>query len=253
MAPLPEASPGRPLAGRTALVTGASRRLGLALAVRLAEAGAGVVLHAHGDLAGAQAAARSLAGRGMRAVALAADLTEEAHCARLVAEAEDALGGLDLLVHNAALFERTPLATFSPADFDRHMALNARPLVTLCAEAGRRMRARGGGAIVNIACTSGLRAWKGYLAYSASKAAVISLTQGFALALAPEVRVNAVAPGPILPPDGWGAEALARVAETTLLKRWGAPTDLTEAVLFLAGAPWLTGVVLPVDGGRSVS
>jgi pteridine reductase len=108
------------------------------------------------------------------------------------------------------------------------------------------------GAIVNLACTSGLSAWKGYVAYSASKAAVISLTQGFAKALAPDVRVNAVAPGPVLPPDDLAPEQRDAVAATTLLGRWGAPGDVVEAVLFLVTAPWLTGVVLPVDGGRSV-
>jgi pteridine reductase len=131
------------------------------------------------------------------------------------------------------------------------MALNARPVLVLSRAAAPRLRERAG-AIVNVACTSGLSAWKGYLAYSASKAAVISLTQGFAKALAPEVRVNAVAPGPVLPPDDLEPARRETVAATTLLGRWGAPSDVAEAVVFLAAAPWLTGVVLPVDGGRSV-
>lgn len=241
----------RPLAGRAALVTGASRRVGLAIAARLAEAGAAVALHAHRDLDGARRAALGIVARGGRAVALGADLTDADACTRLVAEAEAALGALDVLVHGAARFERTPWERLTAEDFDRAMALNARPAVTLGVEAGRRMRARGQGVIVNIACTSGQRPWKNHLAYSASKAALLSLTQGLALALAPEVRVNAVAPGPVLPPDGLTAAEAARIAATTLLGRWGTPEDVAEAVLFLAVSPWLTGVILPVDGGRT--
>jgi pteridine reductase len=114
------------------------------------------------------------------------------------------------------------------------------------------MQARGQGAIVNVACVSGLRAWGGAIPYSASKAAVISLTQGFARALAPQVRVNAVAPGPVLAPDDMPSAQREAIAATTLLGRWGTPADVAEAVLLLATHPGMTGVVLPVDGGRSV-
>jgi pteridine reductase len=243
----------RPLAGRCALVTGASRRLGRAIAERLARAGASVAVHYRRDAAGARETAAHVEGFGGRSVTLAADLADAAASARLVEEAERSLGPLDLLVHNAAIFERTPVETTTSEDFDRIVATNARSTYALALAAGRRMKARGRGAIVNLACVSGLRPWKGYLAYSASKAAVISLTQGFAKALAPEVRVNAVAPGPILPAAGSGAEQDRRAVEATLLERWGAPADVAEAVLFLATAPWMTGVILPVDGGRSVN
>jgi NAD(P)-dependent dehydrogenase (short-subunit alcohol dehydrogenase family) len=97
-----------------------------------------------------------------------------------------------------------------------------------------------------------MRAWPGYVPYSASKAAVISLTQGFAKTLAPEVTVNAIAPGPMLPPAGATKEQGEAAVATTLLKRWGDPQDIADAVVYLAGAPYVTGVVLPVDGGRSI-
>jgi pteridine reductase len=249
--PFVTTSPDRPLAGRTALVTGSARRLGLVIARRLVDAGAKVALHAHRHLAEARQAARALAAHGGEAVALAADLADADACRKLVADAAGALGGLDLLVNNAAEFERTPVATLTESDFDRAMAVNARPVLVLTLAAAPWLSARGG-AVVNLACTSGLKAWKGYAAYSASKAAVVSLTQSLAQALAPAIRVNAVAPGPVLAPDATEPAARAAVAATTLLGRWGEPSDVAEAVLFLATAPWLTGVVLPVDGGRSV-
>ena len=243
----------RPLAGRVALVTGASRRLGRAIALRLARAGADVVVHYRRDSAGAKETAALASEHGVRAHTLGADLTASEACAALALQADRLLGGLHVLVNNAATFQRTPLETLSVEDFDRHVSTNARSVFALSLAAGRLMKSRGSGAIVNVACVSGLRPWKGYLAYSASKAAVISLTRGFAKALAPEVRVNVVAPGPILPAEGSGAEQDRRAVEATLLKRWGTPGDVAEAVLFLATAPWMTGVVLPVDGGRTVN
>ncbi len=243
----------RRLVGRVALVTGASRRIGRAIAERLAAEGADVVVHHGRDERGALETATAVRALGRRAETLGADLRDVAACERLVATAEERLGPLDLLVNNAATFHRTPLESAGAGAFDEAMAVNARAVYVLSLEAGRRMKARGRGAIVNLACVSGLRAWGRFIPYSASKAAVISLTQGFAAALAPEVRVNAVAPGPILPAEDSTVERDHGAAQTTLLKRWGSPADIASAVLLLATSPWLTGVVLPVDGGRSIA
>jgi NAD(P)-dependent dehydrogenase (short-subunit alcohol dehydrogenase family) len=131
--------------------------------------------------------------------------------------------------------------------------VNARAVYAVSLVAGRLMKSRGAGAIVNVACSSGIRPWKGFVPYSASKAAAISLTKGFARALAPEVRVNAVAPGPVLRPEGSSPADEERAARATLLGRWGEPADVASAVLFLATTPYLTGVVLAVDGGRSIA
>jgi len=233
-------------------VTGASRRLGRAIAERLAEAGADVAVHYRRDAEGAAATTAAIEARGRRAVRLQADLTETGACLELVEAAEADLGPLDVLVNSAAIFTRTPLDALAAEDLDRPMATNARAVYILSLHAGRRMKARGHGAIVNVAGVAGLRPWGAHVPYSASKGAVINLTRGFARALAPEVRVNAVAPGPILPPvdapPGQGEAAVAR----TLLGRWGEPRDVTAAVLFLATSPYLTGVVLPVDGGRTL-
>ena len=243
----------RPLEGRRALVTGASQRIGRALALALARAGAAVALHYRSDEAGARETAASIASMGSHAVLLQADLADAAACARLVDEAHAALGGLDVLVNNAAMFERTPLADMTAADFDRHMAVNARSVYALSLAAGGRMKAAGYGGIVNIACVSAWRPFAAYVPYSASKAAVVNLTKGFAKVLAPEVRVNGIAPGPILPAageaPGQGEEAVA----DTLLGRWGAPEDIAAACLFLLRARYVTGFTLAVDGGRAIA
>jgi pteridine reductase len=238
---------------RGVLVTGASRRLGRAIAVRLAEEGTTVVVHWRSDEEGARETARLAEARGARAVTLGADLADAAASERLVLEAEEACGGLDVLVNNAAIFVRTPLATATVADFDRHMSVNARAPFVLSLVAGRRMKARGRGAIVNLACTSAEHPWAGWVPYSASKAAIANLTRGFARALAPEVRVNAVAPGPVLPAEGADPEHDRRAVDRTLLGRWGSPSDVAAAVAMLADAPYVTGVVLAVDGGRSIA
>ena len=239
----------RPLAGEKALVTGASRRLGAAIALRLARDGAQVALHYRSDRTGAEATAAAIGASGP---VLQADLADAQACARLVAQADEALGGLTLLVNNAATFRRTPLDELEVADFDHFMQSNARSVYVLSLVAGRLFKSRGRGCIVNLADVAGLSPWPAFIPYSASKAAVVSLTKGFAKALAPEVRVNAVAPGPVLPPAGEPPEQGEQAVAATLLKRWGSAGDVAAAVAFLAGTPYMTGQVLPVDGGRSV-
>lgn len=241
---------GQALAGEKALVTGASRRLGRRIAERLADAGAEVALHYRTDRAGAEETAEAI---GASSPVLRADLSDPDEAARLVEEADQALGGLTLLVNNAATFRRTPLESMDASDFDTFMSVNARSVYVLSLVAGRLFKARGRGAIVNLADVAGLVPWPGFIPYSASKAAVISLTKGFAKALAPEVRVNAVAPGPVLPPAGEPSEQGEQAVAKTLLKRWGSPDDVAAAVIFLATAPYVTGQVLPVDGGRSLN
>lgn len=247
--------PARDLAGRVALVTGAGRRLGRAIALRLADAGAAVALHAHASLEEARETARAIQGSGGRACALSADLGQPEAAEDVVAQAEGQLGRLDLLVNNAGHFEATalaeePLANVARA-FDRLLALNARAPLLLALAFARRL-GESAGCVINVACTSGLSPWSGFVPYSASKGALLNLTRGLAKALGPHVRVNAVAPGPVLPPASASEAERARIARTTLLGRWGEPADVAEAVLLLATAEYVTGVVLPVDGGRTL-
>lgn len=255
-----------PLAGRVALVTGGARRVGAAVVTALADAGADVAVHAHASVREARALVARLRRTGRRAVVLTGDLSDAAVARALPDRAVDLLGRLDVLVHNAAGFERTDPRSADAEAFDRAMAVNARAAwlltsaaATHLAKAAGRSRRGGpatgsGSAVVHVACASAASPWPGYLPYSASKAALVALVKGFAKALAPAVRVNAVAPGPVLPPDDddadRGRRARPDVAATTWLARWGRPDDVAQAVVYLATAPFVTGVVLPVDGGR---
>ena len=241
-----------PLEGRVALVTGAARRIGAAIVLELARAGADVAIHVRSSAREGVALARRVKALGRRAVVIEADLADAGACRALVPTAVAALGRLDVLVNNAAVFEPNDPRVGDAAAWDLHMAVNARAIYLLSAAAGRHWTSRRpGGTIVNIACASAGAPFAGFLAYSASKAAVVSLTRGYAKALAPHVRVNAVAPGPILPAKGASAARNRAALEATVMRRFGDASDVAKAVRYLVvDAPLVTGVVLPVDGGR---
>ena len=164
-------------------------------------------------------------------------------------EVDERLGGIDLLVNSAAIFPRQEALGVSPEDWDRVFQVNARAPFLCAQQAARRMQP--GSSIVNIADTGADEAWPGYVPYVASKAALVSLTKGLARAWAPDIRVNAVAPGPVLLPDAESSEAAERLAaERTVLGRVGTPEDVAGAVLYLDQAPYVTGEVIRVDGGH---
>jgi NAD(P)-dependent dehydrogenase (short-subunit alcohol dehydrogenase family) len=239
------------LAGRTALVTGGAVRVGRAIALALGEAGCDVAigfLHSAGAARATVAALRAL---GRRSVALRADLGRPAAARALVDRTVRAFGRLDILVNNAAVFPRTPLLTATPADFDRVMAVNLRgPFV--CAQAAARAMRRRGGRIINITDVGAVRAWPSYIPYGVSKAGLVMLTRGLAVALAPKIQVNAVAPGVVLLPDRFPRARARRLAETVPMGRQGEPRDVAEAVRFFATCPsYITGQVLFVDGGAT--
>jgi len=230
-----------PAPRRVALVTGAGTRVGRAVARDLALHGWTVAAHFH----------RHRPARGLPA--FQADLSLPGGPEELAAAFRARFPRLDLLVCSAAIFERHPLAETDAAVFDAHLALNARaPLLLARALAPLLRRARG--SIVNVADVGGaLVPWAGYAAYCASKAALASLTETLALELAPRVRVNAVAPGTVLWPASYTVAERRRLAARIPLGRAGRPEDVAQAIRYLAGAPFVTGVVLPVDGGRSLS
>jgi len=240
------------LAGKTALVTGGAVRVGRAIALELARAGADVAVGYHRSAAAARATARDIKALGVRAVALRADVGRPAEARRLVAEAARRLGRLDVLVNNAAVFFRTPLATTTPAQFDRLMAVNLRGAFFCSQAAARVMRRQGRGRIINIADVGAARAWPGYIPYGISKAGVVMLTKGLAAALAPRIQVNAVGPGMVLLPEGFPRESGKRLAARIPMRRSGAPEDVAAAVRFFATCPaYITGQILFVDGGAS--
>jgi NAD(P)-dependent dehydrogenase (short-subunit alcohol dehydrogenase family) len=238
------------LAGRVALVTGAARRLGRAVALHLAREGADVVIHYRGSEAEAAQTVSEIEALGRRAVALSADLREVKSIPRLFAEAAKRFGRLDILVNNAAVFFPARLETATEEQWDTALDTNLKAQF-FCAQAAAPLLKESRGVIVNFASIGGLLPWPGYVPYCVSKAGVIMLTRCLARALAPEVRVNAVAPGTIsMPgdPPEWQADYI-RLAP---LKRTGSPGDIAEAVSFLIRSPLITGQVLVLDAGRTL-
>jgi pteridine reductase len=237
------------LQGRIAAVTGGGRGLGRAIVRRLAAEGADVAFSYHQSRAGAEEEAEDLRARGRRVFTAAADARVAGDMGRFVDAAAEALGGLDLLVNNAGVFRRVALDALSESDLDEAFAVNVKAAVMASRAAVPHLRKRAGGAIVNVASLGGLRPWKAYLPYCASKAALIMATQVLAAALAPEIRVNAVAPG-ILDPPGAAGPVMARVP----LGRFGTHAEAVEAIVFLATAgSYTTGEVLTLDGGRRLN
>jgi pteridine reductase len=227
--------------GRVALVTGAGVRVGNAIARALARDGWTVAAHYHAHRP-----------RGF-AAALPADLAAPDGPAALAAAFRARFSRLDLLVCSAAAFEALPLAEIDAAAFDAQMDLNARAPLLLAKALLVPLR-RAGGSIVNVADVGGgLVPWRGFAAYAASKAALVRLTECLALELAPRVRVNAVAPGTVLWPDSYPAARRRALAARIPLRRAGTPEDVAGAVAFLASAPYVTGAVIPIDGGRHLS
>lgn len=240
------------LRGQRALVTGAGQRVGQAIAVALGAQGMHVAVHYRESRAGAEDTAQRITQSGGRASLLSADLSSRDGARRLVDEAVAELGGLDLLVASAASFERVALPEVDDAAWDRSLELNLASPFALVKHALPALRAARGN-VVFITCSSATVPMKGYLPYVVSKGALRHLMKTLALELAPDVRVNAVAPGTVMPPPSYDGEAIARLARAIPLSRVGSPHDIARAVLFLASSPFVTGHELAVDGGRSVA
>ncbi|NIN72904.1 MAG: SDR family oxidoreductase [Gemmatimonadetes bacterium] len=238
------------LNGRVALVTGSARRLGRSIAGALAQAGCAIAIHHHCSPAEAADAVHECRALEVEAAAFQADLEDPRQIDRLFAELESSFGQLDILVNNAAIFAGGPAAQITPEEWDRVMDLNLRAPFFCCQQAARLMQRAGAGSIVNIADVAAFQAWPGYAHYCVSKAGLVALTRVLARALAPEVRVNAVAPGPVLPPEDVSPDERERLAELTALKRLGEPDDVVQAVLFLVGSDYITGETIIVDGGK---
>jgi pteridine reductase len=240
------------LAGRRALVTGAGQRVGQAIALALGRAGMRVAVHYRQSREGAEATANGIRAAGGEAVLLAADLTSRDQARALGDAALAALGGLDLFVASAASFERIAYDDVDDAAFDRSISLNLAAPFALAHHLTKALR-ESHGSMVFVTCTSATAPYRHYLPYVVSKGALRQLVRTLALELAPDVRVNAVAPGTVMPPPSMAADDIARLASRIPLGRTGSPEDVAEAVLFLARARFVTGEELVVDGGRTIS
>ena len=249
MPPPPDA--GDNLTGRVALVTGAGRRVGRAIALALGARGMHVVVHFNGSRTGADETARLITDAGGKAIVEQADLTQVEAANELVDRAIAWRGALSALVNSAAIMLRTPVGETTAPDWDTMFALNVRAPYFLSQRAAPALAASQG-AIVNIADLAAFESWPAYVPHGMTKAAVVQMTRAMARALAPGVRVNAVAPGVVLLPEGWSEEEAEHLRSTTPLRRLGSPEDVAQVVLFLLEAQYVTGEVIRVDGGRHI-
>ena len=239
-----------------ALVTGSAKRVGRVIAEHLAAAGYRIAVHANHSMEEAKRFASQLKDQGTEAQAFQADLTKLSDIKNLVDYVHFYFGRIDVLVNSASIFHPTPLEEMSEEDVDAMFRMNTYSALHCANWVGRRMQEQAtGGAIVNIADWSIVRPTIGYSAYIASKGALVTLTKSLAIDLAaqnPAIRVNAVLPGQVLLPEGSSEAKRQAAIDATLVKRQGEPEDVAQAVQFLVESPFVTGVCLPVDGGRTI-
>lgn len=247
----------KPLHEQVALVTGAAKRIGRSIALKLAGAGAAVAVNYRGSKADAEGVVREIQQAGGRAVALQADVAVPKQVESLFAAMDREFNRLDILVNNAGMFSTASVEQMTEAQWDTMLAANLKSQFFCAQAAAQRMKRAGRGPdgswrgrIVNISSIGGLLAWPGFMHYCVSKAGVIMLTRCLAKALAPEITVNSVAPGTIQFPGELPDEDYIRRAP---LKKTGTGDDIAEAVLFLVQSDFITGQVLVVDGGRTLT
>jgi NAD(P)-dependent dehydrogenase (short-subunit alcohol dehydrogenase family) len=235
---------------RAALVTGAAKRVGRALALDLARDGWAVAIHYAASRAEAEQTAAEIEAMGGRTVTLQADLTEEGACAALVDRAASALGPVGLLVNNAAVFEYDTAESATRASWDRHMETNLRAPFVLAQGLRRQLPAGRHGMIVNLLDGYVLAPAAGFTSYHLSKVGLYSLTQSLALQFAPDVRVNAIGPGALLPDHYRDQAAIDAAHAETPLKRGTDPQEIYRTLRFFLDAPSVTGQMVALDGGR---
>ena len=241
------------LKGKNILVTGGSKRVGKAISLRLAQAGANIFITYGKDAKSAENTITEIEKTGVKSKAYKLDLANMTSI-KLLAESLFAdCGNIYGLVNNAAIFYRTPIFELSEKDYNHFMDTNLKGPFFLAQYLGRHMFDNGEGRIVNIADVSGEKIWPDYLPYCLSKSGVISMTRGLAKALAPNVLVNAVSPGTVLLAEEYDEKEENALIERTPLKRIGKPEDISSAVFFLMdSAEFVNGQVINVDGGRSL-
>lgn len=235
---------------RAALVTGAARRIGRAIAEDLAACGYAVAVHYHRSADAAEEVVRAIAARGGRAIALGADLARESEVTALLPCAAAALGPIGVLVNNASLFERDDALTATRAGWDAHLEPNLRAPFVLIQEFARQLPAEAAGAVVNMIDQRVWNLTPYFTSYTLSKAGLWTLTRTLALALAPRIRVNAIGPGPTLPSPRQSDQQFREQFARTPLRRPTSPAEICAALRFILAAPALTGQMIALDGGQ---
>lgn len=238
------------IAGKVAMVTGGAVRVGRALALGLAEAGADVIVHYNRSEAAAGDTVSEAQRIGARASAVQADLADPAAAIGTVRAAQEQFGHVDILVHSASPFVHGSLDSVTREDWQLVMGVVVEGFLALVQGLAPGMVDRGEGAIVTILDRGVIDPWPDYLAHGVAKSALWALARTLAVELAPQVRVNGIVPGPILPPPGTSESRAKRIARGTLMGRWGGPQAVVDAALFLLRADYITGEMLFVDGGE---
>jgi pteridine reductase len=240
----------RSLSGKVALVTGAAKRLGRAIALHLARDGADVVVHFHRSTPEAQEVVAQITNLGRRAICLPADLAKKSDIDKLFANANKEFGRLDILVNNASNFLHADFASITEEIWDAALDVNLKAPF-FCSQAAAPLLKINNGVIINLSDVAGFLGWTGYIPHSVSKVGVSMLTRVLAKVLAPEIRVNAIAPGTITMP-GDPPDLTADFIKRAPLQRTGTTEDVTSAISFLINSPFITGEVLVLDGGRTL-
>ena len=240
----------RHLNGKVVLVTGAAKRLGHAIALHLAREGADAVVHYHRSKPEAEEVVTQIVSLGRRAICLRANLAKKSDIDKLFANTNKEFGRLDILVNNASNFLHTDFASITEEIWDAALDVNLKAPF-FCSQAAAPLLKKNNGVIINLSDVAGFLGWTGYIPHSVSKAGVTMLTRVLAKALAPEIRVNAIAPGTITMP-GDPPDLAADFIKRAPLQRTGTTDDVTSAISFLINSPFITGEVLLLDGGRTL-
>jgi NAD(P)-dependent dehydrogenase (short-subunit alcohol dehydrogenase family) len=238
---------------KTALVTGAAKRIGRALSLDLATQGYDVALHCHSSRRDAEQLAEEIRSLGRRACVISADLGKEEDTSRVVREATAALGPIGVLINNASTFEYDDISTATREGWDYHMEANLRAPFVLSQDFAKRLPAGQKGAIINLIDQRVWNLTPHFMTYTLSKAGLWTLTQTLALALAPHIRVNAIGPGPALPSVRQTQEVFDQQCDQTPLKIGTNPQEICDAVRFFLAAPAITGQMLALDGGQHLN
>ncbi len=236
------------------LVTGGAVRVGRAISAGLARGHARVFCHYHSSAQPALELQSEMRQEGFDLEIIQADLRRMDQIEKVIDMVIRESGSIDVLVNNAAVFFPTPLGTITEEQWDRLFILNLKSPFFCAQYAGNHMRKQGYGKIINIGDPSGLNPWPGFIPYGLTKSGIIAMTKGLARALAPEIEVNCINPGPVMLPEDYPTEERERALKATLLKREGSPEDIAAAVRFLIeGSDYITGCIMNVDGGRSIA
>src|ERR1700719_78548 len=238
------------LKGKVALITGGARRIGRAIALELSTHGTSIAVHYRTSQSEADAVVAEIISKGGNAQAFPANLEHVAEIEQMVAKVLDAFGRIDILINSASIFAPIPLTEITERDWDANLDTNLKAPFFLSKFAAVAMRQQGAGKIVNLGDWAGIRPYKDYLPYSVSKSGLIGLTKALAKELSPEVQVNCIALGMVMPPENYSKKEVERLVSRTLTKKMGTPEDVARAVIFFCETDFATGTILPLEGGR---